>query len=486
MWDDVGIVPYSDIKIYCLKLMFLAGLSIYRIKRLLKGKIIMPNVREYVLKVLLEAENNEVYSNLLLNHKLNNIELNDFDKKLFTQIVYGVVSYKLTIDYIISKLSKIKLSKLSKPILNILRIGIYQIYYLDKIPVSAACNESVKLAKKYGHVSSAGYVNAMLRNASRTEFDSFFDNIESDVERLSKKYSHPDWMVNLWIKKFGVEGTEKLLIANNSKTYDSIRVNTLKISRDELVNKLQKEEFDVKGGLVEDIIYTNDIKRLIKSNYFSEGYFTVQDEAPAMVAHLLNPQKTDKVLDMCAAPGGKTTHIAELMGDSGQIVAFELYEHRVKLINGLTKRLGIKIIETCQNDATIFDENFVNSFDKVLADVPCSGLGVIRKKPDIKWNTKEEDIEELTKIQYKILENAAKYVKQNGIIVYSTCTNIDKENVDLIHKFIAENKEFSIEKVVNIPEEFKTGLTIDGMLELSPHRENCDGFFICILKKNNI
>jgi len=446
----------------------------------------MGNVREYVLKSLLDSENNEAYSNLLLNHKLNNIELNDFDKKLFTHMIYGVISNKLTIDFIISNLSKLKLSKLSKPILNILRIGIYQIYYLDKIPVSAACNESVKLAKKYGHVSSAGYVNAVLRNASRRDFDSYFDEIKNDVERLSKKYSHPEWMVKLWMDKLGKENAEKLLIANNSKTYDAIRVNTLKISRDELYNKLKSEEFDVQIGILEDVLYTYDIKRLIKSKYFSDGLFTVQDEAPAMVAHLLNPQENDKVLDMCAAPGGKTTHIAELMKDNGKIIAFELYEHRVNLIKELSNRLGIKSIETYQNDATIFKSEFVESFDKVLADVPCSGLGVIRKKPDIKWNTKYEDIEELTKVQYQILENAGKYVKKDGIIVYSTCTNTNQENRDIIKKFIANNKEFSIVRIEDMQDEFISGLTEDGMLELSPCFENCDGFFICILKKNNI
>jgi len=443
----------------------------------------MANVRECVLKVLLDSENNEVYSNLLLNNKLNNIELNEFDKKLFTQIVYGVVSYKLTIDYIISKLSKIKLSKLSKPILNILRIGIYQIYYLDKIPVSAACNESVKLAKKYGHVSSAGYVNAMLRNASRTTFDSFFENIENDVDRLSKKYSHPEWMVKLWIDKLGLENTEKLLIANNSKAYDSIRVNRLKISRDDLFNQLLKEEYDVKIGAVEDIIYTNDIKKLIKSKYFGDGYFTVQDEAPALVAHLINPSKEDRVLDMCAAPGGKTSHIAELMNNQGEIIAFELYEHRVNLINELADRLGITNIKVYQKDATVYNPEFDGKFDKVLADVPCSGLGVIRKKPDIKWNTKPEDIEELTKIQYKILENAAKYVKNGGILLYSTCTNVSAENVDLINRFVSEHKEFVLEKIEGVPDKFKSGLINNEIMELSPYREDCDGFFICILKK---
>ena len=277
-----------------------------------------------------------------------------------------------------------------------------------------------------------------------------------------------------------------MLVANNSKTYDSIRVNTLKISRDDLYSKLKNEGYNVSLGIACDIIYTYDIKRLIKSRYFEEGFFTVQDEAPSLVAHLLNPKENEKILDMCAAPGGKTTHIAELMKDKGEIVAFELYEHRANLINELANRLGIKSIKTFQNDATIFDEKLVSSFDKVLADVPCSGLGVIRKKPDIKWNTKYEDIEELSKIQYKILENAGKYVKPEGVVVYSTCTNTNQENVSLINKFIGLNKEFSIEKIDNIYDDFKTGLTKDGMLELSPHRENCDGFFICILKKNKI
>ncbi|MBQ7668846.1 MAG: 16S rRNA (cytosine(967)-C(5))-methyltransferase RsmB [Clostridia bacterium] len=442
----------------------------------------MLSAREVALKTLIEAEKNNSYSNLLLNAKLNELELNELDKKLLTELVYGVISYKLTLDFIISKFSKIKLNKISVPILNILRLGIYQLYYLTKIPVSATVNESVKLAKKYGHTASSGYVNAILRNVSKTEFNSLFDGIDDVIDRLSKKYSYPYWMVKMWVEKLGEEDAEKLLIAGNKKAYDSIRVNTLKITRDELISKLKAEGFDVEKGAVQDIIYTRDIRKLLNHKYFLEGLFTVQDESPSLVAHILNPKENDKVLDMCASPGGKTTHIAELMNNKGEIIALELYEKRAKLVEDLAARLGITNIKVYTKDATIFEPDFENKFDKVLTDVPCSGLGVIRKKPDIKWNTEYSDIEEIAKTQYKILENAARYVKENGIIVYSTCTNTDVENEGMIEKFIKEHANFCIEHI-DVPEKFLSGIKNTGTLELYPYIEGADGFFICILKK---
>lgn len=441
------------------------------------------NAREVSLKILLEYEKAEAYSNLLLDSELKKVELSDVDKAFTTRLVYGVITYIRTLDYIISKLSKVKIKKISKPIINILRLGLYQIYYLDKIPNSAVVNESVKLAKKYGHQASANFVNALLRNAGKKQKDDFFAEIKEEKERLAIYYSYPEWIVDLYIKQYGLERTRNILKANEEELIDCIRVNTLKITREELLEKLK--DFDVKEGRMKDIIYTTDIKRLLASEYFREGLFTVQDEAPSLVGHIINPQEGDVILDICAAPGGKTTHLAQLSNDKSKITAFELHEHRCKLIENLAQRLGIKSIEVEQHDATIFDEKLVEKFDKIVADVPCSGLGVIRRKPDIKWNTKEEDIEELTQIQYKILVNASKYLKKGGTLVYSTCTNNKKENDDIVNKFLEENKEFKISKIDNIPEDFIKDVHNEGMLELAPDKNKCDGFFICKLIKMN-
>lgn len=441
------------------------------------------NAREVSLKVLLDFENGEVYSNLLLNSKLNNVELSELDKAFVTRLVYGVITYKVTLDYMISRLSKVKVKKISKPIINILRLGLYQIYYLDKIPTSAVCNESVKLAKKYGHQASANFVNALLRNAGTKQKYEYFDAIENEEEKLALYYSYPNWIIDLYIKQYGIERTKNILEANEGNLIDCIRSNTLKVSRDDLINILK--DFSVTEGRVKDIIYTDDIKKILASDYFKNGLFTVQDEAPSLVAHIINPKENEEILDICAAPGGKTTHLAQLSNDKAKITALELHEHRCKLIKDLCARLEIKSINVEQADATVFNEKLIEKFDKIVADVPCSGLGVIRRKPDIKWNTKQEDIEELTKIQYKILVNASKYLKNNGILVYSTCTNTFEENEGIINKFLEENKEFKMVQIDNIPEDFTKYVYKEGMLELSPDKNGCDGFFICKMTKVN-
>lgn len=439
------------------------------------------NAREVSLRILLEFEKTDAYSNLLLDSELKKLDLSELDKAFVTRLVYGVITYKRTLDYIISKLSKIKMKKISSPIINILRLGLYQIYYLDKIPNSAGVNESVKLAKKYGHQASGNFVNALLRNAGKSSKEAFFEDIKDKKEKLAISYSYPDWIVELYIKQYGIDRTGDILKVNEEELVDCIRVNTLKTTREDLLNELS--EFNVKEGRVKDILYTADIKRLLVSDLFNKGLFTIQDEAPSLVGHIVKPKEGEEILDICAAPGGKTTHLAQLSNDKAKITAFELHEHRCKLIEKLCIRLGIKSIKVEQKDATLFDESMVEKFDKIVADVPCSGLGVIRRKPDIKWNTKEEDIEELTKIQYKILTNASKYLKTGGVLVYSTCTNVYAENEGVVNKFLEENKEFKISKIDNIPEDFMKHVYNDGMLELSPDKNNCDGFFICKLTK---
>lgn len=439
----------------------------------------MQNARELALHILMKSQNDKAFSNILLNSELNKSELSDVDKTFVTQLVYGVIANKLAIDYIIKKSSKVRFNKIANPILNILRLGIFQIYYLDKIPAAATCNEAVKLAKKYGHVSSANFVNAMLRNASRTDKNEFFKGIDNVEEYLSVYYSYPRWIIDVWIKQFGKENTKALLKANEKVDFDCVRVNTLKISREEILKKFTECNY----GKLNDIFYTTDVKSIINSTEFKNGLITLQDEAPALVAHLLKPEEGQEILDICAAPGGKTTHVAQLVNDNANIIAMDLYPKRVKLIEETAKRLGIYSIKTKIKDATEFSEEFVNKFDRIIADVPCSGLGVIRKKPDIKFNIAEEDIEKINEVQKKILENAARYLKVGGILVYSTCTNIFKENQDTIRWFLNKNSNFKvITDATLIPKEWENGLK-DGMLSLLPNMHGCDGFFICCLTK---
>ena len=439
----------------------------------------MDNAREIALNIIMKFEKNDAFSNILLNNELNKTDISDIDKRFVTQLVYGVVSNKIAIDYIIKSLSKVKINKISNLILNILRLGIFQIYYLDKIPNSAACNEAVKLAKRHGQIKSSSFVNAILRNATRTEKDKFFENITDKEEFLSVYYSYPKWIVDIWVSQFGFDETKNLLKANESVNYDSVRVNTLKTSLEDMLKRFENS----KAGKLKDIFYTENVKEIINSDEFKNGMITLQDEAPALVAHLLKPEEGQDILDICAAPGGKTTHVAQLTNDKANIIACDLYENRLKLIEETASRLQIKSIKTKVLDATIFDKTFENKFDRIIADVPCSGLGVIRKKPDIKFNIKEEDIEEINETQKKILECAGKYLKPGGILVYSTCTNVFKENQETIKWFLSNNKNFKIATDESIiPEEWKSGIK-DGMLSLLPSLHGCDGFFICCLTK---
>lgn len=439
----------------------------------------MKSARELALHILMKLQNDGAFSNILLNNELNKSELSELDKTFTTQLVYGVVSNKLAIDYIIKKSSKVRFNKIAVPIINILRLGIFQIYYLDKIPVSATCNEAVKLAKKYGHVSSANFVNAILRNASRTEKDTFFSDIKDKVERLAIEYSYPLWLVNKFIDEFGYEDTLSLLKANDTLGYETIRVNILKTTREEM----QKRFENIKLGKLPDIIYVDSVKKFLHSEEFKNGFITFQDEAPALVAHLLEAKENQDILDICAAPGGKTTHIAALTGDKANITAMDLYEHRGELIKETAKRLGVNSIQVRINDATEFISEFEGKFDRVVADVPCSGLGVIRKKPDIKLRVQEKDIDEINEIQKKILDNASRYLKPGGVLVYSTCTILSEENQETIKWFLEKNKDFEIcTNIEKIPNEWRSGLK-DGMLLLLPNKHECDGFFICCLKK---
>lgn len=439
----------------------------------------MKNAREVALRILMKIEEDKAFSNILLNSELNKAEIAELDKGFVAQLVYGVISNKLAIDYIIKKSSKIRFNKIATPILNILRLGIFQIYYLDKIPNSATCNEAVKLAKKYGHVSSANFVNAILRNITRKNKDEFFIDIKDRKEFLSIYYSYPRWIIDIWVKQFGEQEAEELLKSNEKVEYDCVRVNSLKTTAKDILDKSTEYE----KGKLPDILYTKNVKNTINSSEFEEGLLTLQDEAPALVAHLLKPEKGQKILDICAAPGGKTTHVAQLVEDKAKIVAVDLYPNRVKLVEDTAKRLGINCIETKACDATIFQKDFENQFDRIIADVPCSGLGVIRKKPDIKFNIKEEDIEEINEVQKQILVNASKYLKTGGILVYSTCTNVFKENKETVKWFLENNAEFEICTDTDlIPNEWKDGLEA-GMLSLLPNKHNCDGFFICCLTK---
>ena len=417
----------------------------------------MSNAREIAMKVIYDVEFNGAYSNMALKKALKT-DMPKQDKAFISNLVYGVTDRKLTLDYVIGKFSKIKLKKISKYILIILRMGIYQIMFMDKVPTSAAVNESVKLARRYGHGASAGFVNGLLRNVSKTEIEYPSDK----TEYLSVKYSFPMWLCEKWIDEFGYDFTEKLIESFGMEKRLNIRPNRLKITADELCKKFNDNGInaEVYGGYI-----VSDGFDISADSLYNDGYYTIQDSAAMQTAKVLAPCEGDTVIDMCAAPGGKTTHIAELMNNRGKIYAFDVHEHKIELIKKNAERLGITIIEPKLSDGCKIDESMINTADKILCDVPCSGLGIIGRKPEIKWNRAEDN--DLPKIQRQILYNASKYLKINGEIVYSTCTIEKEENEAVTDSFTADNENF--EKVFE-----KT---------FYPHIDNTDGFYICKMKR---
>jgi 16S rRNA (cytosine967-C5)-methyltransferase len=431
-----------------------------------KGDVYLQSAREVALSILYKIEIGEAYSNITLNKELRTQkDLSALDKSLVSQIVYGVTTWKITLDEIIKKYSSIKIKKISPWILNILRMGIYQICFLDKIPESAAVNESVKLAKRYGHIASSRFVNAVLRKIKKEELQNLFNEIDADTtleetEKLAIKTSHPQWMVEKLLEYYDKDFVKALLDADNIVPSISIRVNTSVITRDELIKEFEDENIKCKKGNLPDSVILEHLPKV------ESDKFIVQDEAAQLVCLMLEPKENETILDMCASPGGKTTYIAKLMNNKGTIDAWDIHEHRVELITELCCKLNVSIVNASQNDATEYKENLKEKYDRILLDVPCSGLGVIRKKPDIKW-TKKEEQKDLIETQRKILNCGAEYLKPDGIMMYSTCTILKEENNLQIAEFLKENNNFEL-----LEEK-----------QLFPNVDGTDGFYMAKLHK---
>lgn len=423
------------------------------------------NARELAINVLYKVEFGEGYSNVTLDRELNKSDLEPVDKAFASELVYGVLTWKITLDEIIKMYSSIKIKKISPWILNILRTGIYQIVFLDKVPESAAVNESVKLAKQYGHEASSKFVNAILRKIEKNEMEKLLAYIATkpilEDEIISIVTSHPLWMVDELLKEYDKKFVTELLNANNITPEITLRSNRLKTTRDELYKLLLLKKIDCKKGNLEDSI------KVRKMSDFKGKLFTVQDEAAQLACLKLAPEAGEVVLDACSAPGGKTTYLAEIMENKGKIEAWDIHPHRVRLVEEAAKKLDIDIIHATVHDATIVMPNYKEKFDKILLDVPCSGLGVIRKKPDIKWTRQPEDFEELMSVQEKILDTCSEYLKSGGRMVYSTCTVLKRENEEQIERFLLTHSDFMLVE----------------QTKLFPNVNETDGFYIAVLEK---
>ena len=404
--------------------------------------------REAALKALVSCEKDGAYLNIALRDILRDSNMDSRDCALATTLAMGVMKNVLFIDNIIENLSTIKLKKLSVWIHNILRIGIYSHRFLDRVPVSATVNECVRLARRYGHSSSAGFTNAILRKAA-TSGDFLPEDKESD-KYISIKYSLPLWLVKMWKN----EGHgEDFFASLNVDPPVTVRLNTLKSSAlDDNFEKIPHLPHGYNytgGGSVEG------------TQYYKDGAIAIQDGASQMAIGALDIKKGMRVLDLCSAPGGKTAYIAQLLENSGEVISCDIHEHKLELIKNNLSRLGITNTKVMLNDATVLNEEFKDAFDRVLADVPCSGLGVLRRKPDIRLNKTAIGNDELVKIQKEIFENASCYVKKGGILVYSTCTVNRAENEDAVKEFLGKHPEFTL-----LEEK-----------QLLPHKDNTDGFF---------
>ena len=426
--------------------------------------------RNIALKSLYEINTKQAYSNILLDKFINENreKLSNLDINFISELVYGVVTWKLTLEYIIQKYSKTKIKKMSDWVKNILYLGSYQILFLDKVPKSAAVNESVNLCKKY-NFKSVGLVNAILRKIEKSDYKEI-SNITNSITRISLKYSMPEWIVKKFCDEYGEEETANICQNLNLRPNISVRINRLK-------GKMDLGE----KGILEDFRTITGTKNITKTKEYIEGNITIQDEAAGLSSFVLAPKEGEIVLDACSAPGGKTTYLAELMHNKGKIVAWDIYEERLKQVEQNAKRLGIDIIQTEVHDATKLKEEYVEKFDKILLDVPCLGLGVIRRKPDIKWNRQEEDIKEISDIQFNILKTCSKYLKKNGTLVYSTCSMLKEENDAIIEKFIKEENFETVNIEEQIPNEFSK-ITTKDMVQFLPSQKH-DGFFITMLKK---
>lgn len=442
-------------------------------------KIDLP--REVSLKILYDITQKGGYSNITINKYLEMYKLNHIDRGFITELVYGTIKWKHTIDYIIQQYTKVKFSKISPWILNIIRIGTYQLFYMTKVPDTAACNESVKLSKKYGHQASSKFVNGILRNISRNKDNIQYPSKDKEpVKYLSIKYSYPEWLITRWVKNLGYEFTESFINKSNEVPETTLRVNDLKTNKEELKNELKLLNIETEDGLyLDDAIVIRRASSIVSLEPFKKGFFQIQDESSMLAVKVLEPKSNELVIDVCSAPGGKATYIAQLMKNKGKVIARDVHPHKIKLIQEAANRLGLDIIETEEFDATLVDEKYMGRADKVLVDAPCSGYGIIRKKPDIKWKKEESTNNDLKKLQLKILSNASKYVKLGGNIVYSTCTIEKEENEEIVMKFLNQHKEFELIDISEmLPKALLKESAKKGYVQLYPNIDNIDGFFI--------
>ncbi|NIS63406.1 MAG: 16S rRNA (cytosine(967)-C(5))-methyltransferase RsmB, partial [Proteobacteria bacterium] len=391
------------------------------------------NPRRIALDVLVEVEGKSIPLDILIERKFERHQgLKQVDYAFITEVVFGTLRWRGRIDWVIGRISRVRPERLERLILNVLRLGLYQMFFMDRVPISAAVNESVEMARASGREEAAGFVNAVLRRISDQRFDLEGPDAK-DPPSISIRHSHPLWLVKRWAQELGIDVTIELCKANNRIPPLSLRTNTMRTSRAKLLAEISREvpqampsHFSPEGILVDPPVPLSRIPR------FREGWFQVQDESSQLVGHIVDPKPGERILDACAAPGGKTTHLAQLMGNRGRIYAADISTRRLSLLKENCHRLGVNIVTALRNDLTkplVLGSK--RGFDRILVDPPCSGLGTLWRNPDIKWKRKEGEISKFSGMQRAILHYVAPSVKKGGHLVYGTCTLMREENEEV-------------------------------------------------------
>ncbi|MFS8640128.1 MAG: 16S rRNA (cytosine(967)-C(5))-methyltransferase RsmB [Symbiobacteriaceae bacterium] len=445
--------------------------------------------REAALRVLYDVDVKAAYANLALDHHLSRSRLDGRERALATELAYGVTRRRAALDWAIAQVASRPLEKMDPWVRNILREAVYQILYMDRIPHAAAVDQAVELARQYGHEGVAKFVNGVLRNLIRKLPELPWPDEEADAVRaLAVRHSYPDWLVAQWLERFGRDEAVRLLEAGNQVPPLTVRVNRLKATREEAAAALAREGVRAEptrhspyGLILRDLTSAASLEQL---EAMKQGLITVQDESSMLAAAVVNPQPGWTVIDVAAAPGGKATHLAELMDNRGRVIALDVHPHKVDLIEENARRLGTTIVEPVCLDARRVGEAMPGRADAVLCDLPCSGLGTLARRPDARWRKRPEDVEALVPVQRAILESAARALKPGGVLVYSTCTIQPAENEELVEAFLADHPEFRFDNIWDyLPGSISREGQAEGYVQLLPHVHGTDGFFIARLVK---
>ncbi len=428
------------------------------------------------------------HPNILLTDSFKRYRhLTALDRAFLTELVYGILRWRGRLDWTIRHFSKIPFDKIEIGILNILRLGSYQILFLTRTPVSAAVNESVELAKGIRGKGGASFVNAMLRSLIRQKGEISYPGMDEDPAlHVAVTESHPLWLVRIWLTDMGVEETLKICKWDNQIAPLTLRTNTLKTDREQLILKLGEKGLNPSPThfSIEGIVLGDSSPPVSELPFFKEGLYIIQDEASQLVTSILDPIPGECILDACAAPGGKTTHIAQRMRNEGKIYALDFNKQKLGLIEEACQRLGIKIVKVLKGDAShSFPTLESMKFDRILADVPCSGFGTLRRNPDLRWRKREEESKRLSEIQSSILRNLSVYVKEGGILVYSTCTVFHEENEDVVEKFLDGHPEFRLDQIREVLPEKCHPFIGKGYFKTFPPKDEMDGFFVARMIK---